>query len=50
MVVWTVDFGCMDVGFWLIGRWNLVEWTLNFGCMDSEFWLYGRWILSECDV
>ena len=37
----------MDVGFWLLGRWSLVEWTLNFGCTDSEFWLYGRWILSS---
>ena len=27
LVVWTLKFGCVDVGF---------------GCMDVGFWLFGR--------
>ena len=38
-------FGCVDVGFWLFGRWILVVGTLDFGCGDVGFWLCGRWIL-----
>ena len=38
-------FGCVDVGFWLFGRWILVVGTLDFGCGDVGFWLWGRWIL-----
>ena len=40
----TLDFGCVDVGFWLCGRWNLVVClsanimvgcvTFEFGCLD----------------
>ena len=51
LVVWTLDYGCVDDGFWLCGRWvwlcgrwNLV-WTLNFGWVYARFWLCGRWIL-----
>ena len=45
LVVWTLDFGCRDVGFWLWGRCILVMWSLDFGCRDVGFWLCGRWIL-----
>ena len=38
-------FDCVDVGFWLFGRWILVVGTLDFGCGDVVFWLWGRWIL-----
>ena len=41
MFSWTLDFGCMDVGFWMCRRRVLVMWTLDFGCMDVEFWLVG---------
>ena len=27
--MWTLDFGWMDVEFWLDGRWILVVWTLD---------------------
>ena len=47
-----LDFGCVDVGFWLYGRWILlcgrwilVVWTLDFVwvdvrfcCVDVGFW------------
>ena len=36
-----VEFGCVDVEFWLCGRWNLVVLMLEFGCVDVEFWLGG---------
>ena len=35
--MWTLNFGCMDVGFCSSGCWILVLWTLDFGC-----WLHGR--------
>ena len=44
LVVWTSDFGCLDVGFcwedvrfWLCGRWISVVLTLEFGWMDERF-------------
>ena len=33
-------FGCLDVGFWLCGRWSLIAWTLDFGYFDVGFWLF----------
>ena len=33
-VVWTLYFGCLEVGFGLIGRWILVVWTLAFSSVD----------------
>ena len=60
MVVSTLDFVCIDIGFWLGGCWILVVWTLDFdyidlknlvvwtfdiGCLDVGYWLIGRWIL-----
>ena len=32
-----MDFGCVDVGLWVNGSWNLVIWTLNFGCVGVGF-------------
>ena len=45
--IWLLmlGFGCLDVGFWLWGRWILVVRTLDFGCDVVGFWLWGRWIL-----
>ena len=28
LVLWTLDFGWVEFGFWLYGRWILVVWTL----------------------
>ena len=36
-----VNFGCVDVEFWLGGRWIFVDGMLNFGCVDVGFWLGG---------
>ena len=48
----TLDFGLVDVEFWLCGREILVGWMLDFGFMhvgfdwvDVGIWLCGRWIL-----
>ena len=35
--MWMLDFGCVDVGFWLFGRWILVVWTLDFDYVDVGF-------------
>ena len=47
-----LDFGLVDVEFWLCGRWILVGWMLDFGLMHVGFdlvnvgiWFCGRWIL-----
>ena len=45
LVMWTLDFGCIDVGFWVDGCWILVVWTMYFGCMFVGFWFDGCWIL-----
>ena len=60
MVLRTLDFGWVDVRFWLCrrwilvcvdiglllyGRWVFVGWMLDCGCVDVGSWLYGRWIL-----
>ena len=44
LIVWTLDFSCVDVGFdlvnvgiWLCGRWILVAWMFDFSCMDVGF-------------
>ena len=41
MVVWTLDSGCMEVGFGCMGDefrlggcWILVVWTLDLGKVD----------------
>ena len=46
-----LDFGCIDVGFWLCGSWILIAstlfliaWTLDF-IQLGEFWLCRRWNL-----
>ena len=41
LVVWIFNFGWLDVGFWLYGRWILDVSTLGFGYVDVGFWLYG---------
>ena len=45
--MWTLDFGCVGVRYWLYmyRRWILVERMLDFGCLDVGFGLIGRWIL-----
>ena len=35
LVVWTLNFGCVDVGILL----NVVVWTLDFDWTDVIFWL-----------
>ena len=52
MVVWMLDFGCVNVHFcWvydrfgLCGRLILVVFTLDLGCLDVGIWLFGRLIL-----
>ena len=40
-----VGFGCVDVGYWLFGRWIFVGWTLDFGCVVVEFRFGGCWTL-----
>ena len=41
--MWTLNFNCLDDGFWLVGGCCiLVIWTFDFGCVDVEFWLFGR--------
>ena len=47
MDVWSLDFGCMDVEFWLHGCWILVGWILNFGWLDDGFWSYRCLILVD---
>ena len=49
--MWTLEFGCLNVGFWLCGRcilvgvcWLLVGRMLFFGCLYFGFRLCGRWI------
>ena len=37
-----LDFGFVDVGFWLHGRWIWLR--------DVRFWLCGRWILVCVDI
>ena len=37
--MWTFDFGCVDVRFWLFGNWILVVLTFDFGCLVVLFWL-----------
>ena len=56
-VVRTLDFGLVDVEFWLCGREILVGWMLDFGFMhvgfdwvDVRFWLYGHWFLFVCTM
>ena len=60
MVVRTLFFGCVDVGYWLVGRqievgwvldfdfvdvgFRLFGWMLDFGCLEVGFWLCGRLI------
>ena len=41
MVVWTLNFGCVDVGLRLFKRWILVVCTLDFVYMymDVALWL-----------
>ena len=46
LVVWTLGFDCLDVGFWLYGRWILIGWMLDFGCLGVGFWLCGDWTLG----
>ena len=38
-----LDFGCVDVGFWMFGRWILVGWTLDFGLCGH--WIFVIWTL-----
>ena len=35
--MWTLDFGCLDVGFLLGGCKILVVWTLNFCFLEVGF-------------
>ena len=35
LVVWTLYFGWVNVGFWLFGRWILVVLILVLGCLDA---------------
>ena len=42
LVVWTLGFDCLDVGFWLFGDRTLGARSLDFGCVDVGLWLYGR--------
>ena len=32
-----IEFGCLDVGFWLGGWMFLVVLTFDFGCMNVQF-------------
>ena len=36
-----LNFGWLDVRFWLYGCSILVVWMLNFGGLNVEFWLLG---------
>ena len=51
LVGYMLDFGCLDVGFWLCGRWILVLWALDYGYMDVGFWLGGCliWVIWSFD-
>ena len=42
LVVWTLGFGCVDVGILLQEHWILDVWTMDFGCVDAGSWLFGR--------
>ena len=42
-----LDFGGLDVGVWLCGRWILVVWILDSACMDIGFWLGGCWLFGH---
>ena len=49
LIVWTLNSGCVEVGFLLYGRWILVGWMLGFGCLDVGFGceVVERWTLVE---
>ena len=33
LVVWTLEFGCRNIGFWMCVQWILVAWMLDLGCL-----------------
>ena len=41
-----LDFGCLNVGFWLCGRCILVVKTLDVGCVDVAFGWVDVWTLD----
>ena len=44
--MWTLDFGRIDVGFWLFGRLILFEWTLEFRFLFDGCWILIVWTLN----